>query len=69
MSVGKGRGRGFAEVRETTLRRPGQSFASQFSDLINLIENLVVNDITSGAKIDDIVHLILESIKNSTPLK
>ena len=64
MSVlGKGRGRGFAEVRETALRRPGQSFPSKFNDLIKSIDNLSIQDLTSGTKINDIVQIINESSK------
>ncbi|XP_008207935.1 uncharacterized protein LOC100679564 isoform X2 [Nasonia vitripennis] len=64
MSVGRGRGRGFAEVRETTLRRPGQSFAPKFSSLVNLIENLTLDETSS--KVDDIAQAINDSIKNNS---
>ena len=67
MSViqGKGRGRGFIDVRETSLRRPGQ-ITAKFQDLTNLINNLALDNLTSHSKVDDIVQEITNSMKDKS---
>lgn len=63
--VHKGRGRGFTDVRDAPLRRPGK-LPLKFNDLITLIDGLVIQDIISGSKVDDIVTKINEAIKNDS---
>ncbi|XP_011493858.1 PREDICTED: uncharacterized protein LOC105359079 [Ceratosolen solmsi marchali] len=64
--VGRGKGRGFAEVRETSLRRPGQPILSKFNDIINLIDNIVISDAISGSGIDEISERVKEALENNT---
>lgn len=61
----KGRGRGFTDVRDVPLRKPGQ-LPLKFNDLITLINGLDIKDIISGPKVDDIVQKINEAIKNDS---
>ncbi|KAJ8674593.1 hypothetical protein QAD02_005855 [Eretmocerus hayati] len=59
----RGRGRGFVEA---PLRRPGQPLVTKFNDLINLIDNLDIEDLSCQSKVDHLVQNINDSIKNNS---
>jgi hypothetical protein len=64
--VGRGKGRGFIKVSETSLRRPGQPLSSKFNDIINLIDNFQISDVVSSSKIEEIAKTVNEALKNNT---
>ncbi|XP_058788581.1 uncharacterized protein LOC131662732 isoform X1 [Phymastichus coffea] len=64
--IGKGRGRGFTDVRDAPLRRPGQTNISKFSDLIDLIDDVCFKDPMFNEKVDKILQMFEHLLKSNS---